>query len=428
MFARKRNMPIHLDISSQMEHLLIALPDELERQRQLIRLEREDLAYLRAYQHELRQLTPRLVDVFYEELEKIDEMRALIRQHSSSDKLKLTLSNHIMEMFEGKLNEPYIHRRLAIAKRHYLIGLKGKWYMAAFQKIFETLVLSIQDEQLDAESKMKLMMAVSKIFNFEQQIVLEMFDDEAEVVRDQMQLVKDEISQTIQQASEDLAALSQEVMASFQSMNERADDMKHSSSLTQTKLRTVLHSSVSGKDAILSETGRLDEITRDLSDSAQEIKALEKLMNEIMTIADSVKQIANQTNLLSLNAAIEAARAGEQGKGFQVVASEVRTLASQSKQAAEEVEDLVKRLTNQMEETSSRVLSTEQEMKQTMGRINQVTDAFLQISGDSEHADGQMGSLAGDIDEIVESIAELKRATTQIATSSTQLMDTAQRL
>lgn len=75
MFARKRNMPIHLDTSSQMEHLLIALPDELERQRQLIRLEREDLAYLRAYQQELRQLTPRLVDVFYEELEKIDEMR-----------------------------------------------------------------------------------------------------------------------------------------------------------------------------------------------------------------------------------------------------------------------------------------------------------------------------------------------------------------
>lgn len=152
--------------------------------------------------------------------------------------------------------------------------------------------------------------------------------------------------------------------------------MKHSSSLTQTKLRTVLHSSVSGTDTILSETGRLDEIARDLSDSAQEIKALERLMNEIMTIADSVKQIANQTNLLSLNAAIEAARAGEQGKGFQVVASEVRTLASQSKQAAEEVGDLVKRLTNQMEETSSRVLSTEQEMKQTMGRINQVTDRW----------------------------------------------------
>ena len=79
-----------------------------------------------------------------------------------------------------------------------------------------------------------------------------------------------------------MADLSQEVMASFQAMNERADDMKHSSSLTQTKLRTVLHSSVSGKDTILSETDRLDEIARDLSDSAQEIRALERLMNEIM--------------------------------------------------------------------------------------------------------------------------------------------------
>lgn len=428
MFFRQQAVPVQLDVTAQVSNVVIELPPEIEMQRKLIRLEREDLAYLRAYQDELRELTPTLVHVFYDELEKIDEMRDLIRQHSSSDRLKLTLSNHIMEMFEGKLNRAYIDRRLAIAKRHYLIGLKGKWYMAAFQKIFETVVLAIQEEQLHEVSKMKLMMAVSKIFNFEQQIVLEMFDDEADDVRASVQQVKDDIGHTIQRASEDLAALSQEVMANFQSMNERADDMKKTSSLAQDKLKTVLDSSVVGKGTILTETGRLDEIAVDLSDSAMKIRALEGLMGEIMTIADSVKQIANQTNMLSLNAAIEAARAGEQGKGFQVVASEVRHLANQSKGAAEEVSELVGRLTDQIEETSHRVLATEQEMKQTMGRINQVTDAFLQITNDSAQADGQMGDLVADIHEIVSAIAELKRATTQIAYSSTSLMDTAQKL
>lgn len=428
MFFRQQAVPVQLDVTAQVSNVVIELPPEIEMQRKLIRLEREDLAYLRAYQDELRELTPTLVHVFYDELEKIDEMRDLIRQHSSSDRLKLTLSNHIMEMFEGKLNRAYIDRRLAIAKRHYLIGLKGKWYMAAFQKIFETVVLAIQEEQLHEVSKMKLMMAVSKIFNFEQQIVLEMFDDEADDVRASVQQVKDDIGHTIQRASEDLAALSQEVMANFQSMNERADDMKKTSALTQDKLKTVLDSSVVGKGTILTETGRLDEIAVDLSDSAMKIRALEGLMGEIMTIADSVKQIANQTNMLSLNAAIEAARAGEQGKGFQVVASEVRHLANQSKGAAEEVSELVGRLTDQIEETSHRVLATEQEMKQTMGRINQVTDAFLQITNDSAQADGQMGDLVADIHEIVSAIAELKRATTQIAYSSTSLMDTAQKL
>ena len=428
MFFRQQAVPVQLDVTAQVSNVVIELPPEIEMQRKLIRLEREDLAYLRAYQDELRELTPTLVHIFYDELEKIDEMRDLIRQHSSSDRLKLTLSNHIMEMFEGKLNRAYIDRRLAIAKRHYLIGLKGKWYMAAFQKIFETVVLAIQEEQLHEVSKMKLMMAVSKIFNFEQQIVLEMFDDEADDVRASVQQVKDDIGHTIQRASEDLAALSQEVMANFQSMNERADDMKKTSSLAQDKLKTVLDSSVVGKGTILTETGRLDEIAVDLSDSAMKIRALEGLMGEIMTIADSVKQIANQTNMLSLNAAIEAARAGEQGKGFQVVASEVRHLANQSKGAAEEVSELVGRLTDQIEETSHRVLATEQEMKQTMGRINQVTDAFLQITNDSAQADGQMGDLVADIHEIVSAIAELKRATTQIAYSSTSLMDTAQKL
>ena len=428
MFFRQQAVPVQLDVTAQVSNVVIELPPEIEMQRKLIRLEREDLAYLRAYQDELRELTPTLVHIFYDELEKIDEMRDLIRQHSSSDRLRLTLSNHIMEMFEGKLNRAYIDRRLAIAKRHYLIGLKGKWYMAAFQKIFETVVLAIQEEQLHEVSKMKLMMAVSKIFNFEQQIVLEMFDDEADDVRASVQQVKDDIGHTIQRASEDLAALSQEVMANFQTMNERADDMKKTSSLAQNKLKTVLDSSVIGKGTILTETGRLDEIAVDLSDSAMKIRALEGLMGEIMTIADSVKQIANQTNMLSLNAAIEAARAGEQGKGFQVVASEVRHLANQSKGAAEEVSELVGRLTGQIEETSHRVLATEQEMKQTMGRINQVTDAFLQITNDSAQADGQMSDLVADIHEIVSAIAELKRATTQIAYSSTSLMDTAQKL
>lgn len=427
MFSKNKSLTIQLDPSSELRHVVIQLPYEMELQRTLIRLEKEDLAFLRTYRSELCALTPHLVHVFYEELEKIEEMRAMIRKHSSSERLKKTLSDHIAEMFEGQLNTAYIDKRLAIARRHYLIGLKGKWYIAAFQKIFENVVSAIQEQRLDNESKIKLIMAVSKIFNFEQQIVLEMFDDEADQVRQEMQLVKSEIGQAVQQASEDLAGMTQQVMASFQSMNERADEMKKSSARTQQKLRTVRDSSVVGKETILSETNSLATIAKDLSDSAMEIKELESLMDEIISIADSVKRIANQTNMLSLNAAIEAARAGEQGKGFHVVATEVRHLANQSKGSAEQVSDLVTRLTTQMEETSSRVLTTEREMKATMSRINRVTDAFLEISDESQDADGQMGDLAQDIHEIVEAIVELKRATTQIATSSTQLMDTAQR-
>lgn len=427
MFKKQRTFAMSLNPQVEMANVHIKLTGEMEQQRILIQLEEEDLALLRTYRNELQALTPKLVHIFYEELEKIEEMRSMIQQHSTSDRLKLTLSNHIAEMFEGQLDEKYIQKRLMIAKRHHLIGLQGKWYIAAFQKIFDNIVWAIQRENLEGDSKLKLVMSISKIFNFEQQIVLEMFDREAEQVRANLELIKTEVSQTVLQASEDLAAMTEQVMAGYQAMNERADEMKLSSELTQTKLKGMRDSAVLGKDTILSETHSLETIASDLSVSAVKIKELETLTNEIITIADSVKRVANQTNLLSLNAAIEAARAGEQGKGFHVVATEVRQLANQSKESAEQVGDLVNRLTKQMEETSKRVVMTEREMQHTMSRMNLITATFFEISNSSELANGQMEQLVRDIHDIVEAVVDLKRATSQIAVSSTQLMDTAQR-
>lgn len=427
MFLKRKVEVLTLDAKKEMASVRLELAGDMEQQRKLICLEKEDLALLRSYRCELQALTPHLVHVFYEELEQIEEMREMIRRHSSSDRLRVTLSQHIAEMFEGELDDTYIEKRLAIAKRHHLIGLEGKWYIAAFQKIFDNIVWAIQEEKLDNKTKIHLIMAVSKIFNFEQQIVLEMFDDEAERVRIGLEEMKTEVGQTVQRASEDLAAMTEEVMASFQTMNERADQMKESSGLTQAKLKAVHDSSIVGIDTVRKEAELLDGIAKNLSASAKQIKALENLSTEIDQIADSVKRIANQTNMLSLNAAIEAARAGENGKGFHVVATEVRQLANQSKDSAEQVGDLVRRLTKQMLETSSRVSDTEKNMLHTVERMNRVTEAFLSISDESELADGQMSHLMKDIFEIIDAIAELKRATTQIATSSTELMDTAQK-
>ncbi|TCI22280.1 globin-coupled sensor protein [Exiguobacterium sp. SL-9] len=427
MFKKQKSLAASLNPESELSNVQIRLTGDMEQQRTLIQLEKKDLALLRTYRNELQALTPKLVHIFYEELEKIDEMRTIIQQHSSSDRLKLTLSNHIAEMFEGQLDEVYIQKRLTIAKRHHLIGLQGKWYIAAFQKIFDNIVWAIQQENLEGDAKLKLVMAVSKIFNFEQQIVLDMFDREAEQVRADIEVIKSEVSQTVLQASEDLAAMTEQVMASYQAMNERADEMKLASGLTQTKLKGMRDSAVVGKDSLLSETDSLETIASDLSVSAIKIKELETLTQEITMIADSVKRVANQTNMLSLNAAIEAARAGEQGKGFHVVATEVRQLANQSKESAEQVGDLVNRLTKQMEETSKRVVWTEREMQNTMTRMNQITSAFIEIADSSELATGQMEQLVQDIHDIVEAVVDLKRATAQIATSSTQLMDTAQR-
>jgi len=95
----------------------------------------------------------------------------------------------------------------------------------------------------------------------------------------------------------------------------------------------------------------MNELSVQMEQAAQEISALDKQSQLIASIVQSISSIADQTNLLALNAAIEAARAGEQGRGFAVVADEVRLLASRTSKATEEIVDVVQQNQNLTQST-----------------------------------------------------------------------------
>ncbi len=100
---------------------------------------------------------------------------------------------------------------------------------------------------------------------------------------------------------------------------------------------------VKGAEVLKNTVAVMDELALQMEQAAQEIAALDKQSQHIASIVQSISSIADQTNLLALNAAIEAARAGEQGRGFAVVADEVRQLASRTSKATEEIVEVVQR-------------------------------------------------------------------------------------
>ncbi len=106
----------------------------------------------------------------------------MINQYSSSERLHQTLRNHIIEMFEGRIDDQYLESRSRISKMHVKIGLTTKWYLASFEKLAVEINNVVFDLNLTPEDTKKAFQAVNKIINFEQQIVLEEYEKVADAI------------------------------------------------------------------------------------------------------------------------------------------------------------------------------------------------------------------------------------------------------
>ena len=155
--------------------------------------------------------------------------------------------------------------------------------------------------------------------------------------------------------------------------------------------------SVFAAKGVLSDTVQsVSQLAKEIEHGANVVNALQGDVGNIVTVLDVIRGIAEQTNLLALNAAIEAARAGEQGRGFAVVADEVRTLASRTQESTQEIQDMIERLQSG------------------------ASEAVKVMQGGKESGDltvGKANAAEGSLDEITGAITTISDMTTQIASA-----------
>lgn len=172
--------------------------------------------------------------------------------------------------------------------------------------------------------------------------------------------------------------------------------------------------SQAGTQVINDSIQTIRRLATDVEYASTSIAALEKETTNIGAVLNVIKEIADQTNLLALNAAIEAARAGEQGRGFAVVADEVRALAARTQNSTKDIQNMIERLQLGVQETVKAMHSSSQKAKESVTQaasvdealavtgqaINQINDIAAQIATACEQQTQVTENIARTMDEI----------------------------
>ena len=342
MFFKKTLHQERIEINSYQANIQVSKHPKLKQQLNMLKLTETDLKYLSAFQPYVEKNINDIVDSFYAVLGMDSSLVKIINEHSSVERLKVTLKKHIYEMFSGIIDEQFIQKRKRIAHVHVYIGLPTQSYLAAFQNLNISFMQYVQDYIPHTQDQFSILAAISKMLNLDQQLVLEAFEAHIADQRQTIEERKEAVSCSIIEASESLAAISEQTNASYQQLSLKTEEVIiYAERANEISCETAQQASA-GKELMQSQSDNMTTITSSVKEITHDINRLTEMTKQMEGVMSIVTNVANQTNLLALNASIEAARAGEAGKGFAVVANEVRKLAEQTKSSTDTVDELLK--------------------------------------------------------------------------------------
>jgi methyl-accepting chemotaxis protein len=260
--------------------------------------------------------------------------------------------------------------------------------------------------------------------------LLNMLSDISETT-EQLSAASEEMSSVTTQTSETIQTQRSETEQVATAMNEMTatvQDVAVNINHTASAANDAYEQTEEGSQIVKRSIDQINKLAEQVECSSKTINDLEHHSEAINTVLDVIKGIADQTNLLALNAAIEAARAGEQGRGFAVVADEVRTLAGRTRQSTDEINEMIEKLqtgsrqaVTVMDQSREEAKSAVEFATQTGAALSTITQAVEKINEMSSQiasAAEEQGSVAEEINRNIVKINDMSNQTSDGASET----------
>jgi methyl-accepting chemotaxis protein len=249
-------------------------------------------------------------------------------------------------------------------------------------------------------------------------------------------------SEQMATGAEEVAAQSEAVATAGEEMASTAAEIAQNSSHAADGARQANDLAITGSAVVQETIQGIQLIASRVKESACAVENLGERSDQIGEIVGTIEDIADQTNLLALNAAIEAARAGEQGRGFAVVADEVRALAERTTKATKEISDMIKSIqsetknaveamnqgVSEAEKGASEAVKSDHALTEILRQIGEVSMQVSQIATAAEEQTVTNSEISNNIQQITSVVGETAKGSQETAQAASQLAHLAEAL
>ena len=248
---------------------------------------------------------------------------------------------------------------------------------------------------------------------------------------EEMSAISEQSARGMQQQQSDITT----VAAAMEEMKATVAEVANNTETASTSALEASEEAKQGNRDVQSNIDQIQVVSRDIEQAGELVEELERESNNISVVVEVIRGIADQTNLLALNAAIEAARAGEQGRGFAVVADEVRSLAGRTQSSTSEIVEIIEKLQASAthakaatDQSCSKIricveqsVQTGQSIQMIEETMMKVTDTSIQIASACSQQDSVTEELGRNIQSMSLSASEVALGADQTAQSSVEL-------